>query len=95
MKELTLRAEDSNLDEVLDFINEILEQIEIAIDYEQFDNVFLLLHEITQRYPDCIDAYFLLGKARHHIGEIEAAFEAYNKCIELDPTYFQAYMNRG
>ena len=26
MKELTLRAEDSNLDEVLDFINEILEQ---------------------------------------------------------------------
>ena len=78
-------------------LNKLLDQIEWAIDNEQYNggNLFVLLNEITVRYPDCIDAYFLLGKARAHTGYPEAAYEAYSKCIELDPTYYPAYINRG
>lgn len=78
-------------------LNKLLEQIEMAIDNEQYRDgaLFVLLHEITVRYPDCVDAYFLLGEARAHTGYLDAAYEAYSKCIEVDPTYYSAYINRG
>lgn len=78
-------------------LNKLLEQIEMAIDNEQYGDggLFVLLHEITVRYPDCVDAYFLLGKARAHTGYLDAAYDAYSKCIEIDNTYYPAYINRG
>ena len=39
--------------------------------------------------------WFALGTNYENVGDLEAAEKAYQKCIEIDPTYADAYYNMG
>jgi tetratricopeptide (TPR) repeat protein len=68
------------------FCNAMLENHSAAIeDYEIF-----LAHDDMN-----VQTWYNLGYSQYHSGMNEEAVTSYSKTLELDPSYYQAYINRG
>ncbi len=73
---------------LIDEINELL-----AND-KQEDAIDLLTEAITNE-PEKAEYHFVLGTAKDKMKDYEGAQSAYEKAIELNPEYFDAYFNLG
>lgn len=76
-------------------INFFSNNIEYLIAHKQIAKACSLAYEMTYRYPNEPDAYFLYAKSSYHAGYPDRAIEYYLKCIKLDKTYHQAFFNIG
>jgi len=76
-------------------INAFGNKIEYLISQKKNSQACVLAYEMINRYPNEPDAYFVYAKASHHAGYFERAIEYYNKCLQIDKTYYQALFNIG
>lgn len=73
---------------LIDEINELLAD-------EKQDQAIGLLEEAIANEPEKAEYHFVLGTAKDKIKDIAGAQVAYEKAIELNPEYFDAYFNLG
>ncbi|HOZ29295.1 MAG TPA: tetratricopeptide repeat protein [Bacteroidales bacterium] len=69
----------------------------LGIIYERLDNPLAMEYFKTavRLFPENSEIRFNAGYVLQQFGEIEKAIDEYNKVIELDSMYYQAYFNLG
>lgn len=62
-----------------------MEKIKQLIADNRAEEAIRLLKTYTTEHPESGEAWFLLGKAYHKLGDIRLALNAYLRAIEIDP----------
>jgi serine/threonine-protein kinase len=70
-----------------------------AVDWPVLRRVHSVAEELTRRYPDDFESWFILGEARYHAGSPvgsgpRAAMEAFDQAIALDSSFAPAYIHQ-
>lgn len=60
-----------------------------------YDKVRPIAEELTRLRPENEDGYELLGNALVETGKLEEALEQYSRALELCPTYWSVWANKG
>lgn len=60
-----------------------------------YDKVRPIAEELTRLRPENEDGYELLGNALVDTGKLEEALEQYSRALELCPTYWSVWANKG
>ncbi len=76
-------------------INAFGNKIEYLISQKKNSQACLLASKMIHKYPKDPNSYFSYALASFHAGQLDEAIKYYEKCIELDKTYHQAYCNIG
>ena len=76
-------------------INEFGNKIDYLIYQKKDFEACLLASKMIHKYPKDPNSYFSYALASFHAGRLDEAIKYYEKCIELDKTYHQAYCNIG
>ena len=61
----------------------------------EFQSMLSFMQQASQMDPDSADTRYHLGEAYRFTGDIEKALEAYEKSIELAPSFAPAYLGRA
>jgi predicted Zn-dependent protease with MMP-like domain len=77
-----------NLQALLDTAYEMIAQDEI-------DQAWVLLSRLENDYPDSAEVVALMGDAAMRAGDVEFGLELYDRAVELDPEWSDAYSARG
>ena len=60
-----------------------------------WNNSEVLFNDVIEKYPDVYLIYWMRGNYEKSIGNMQKAYEDYNKTINLNSIYEDAYYNRG
>ena len=61
----------------------------------QFDDAFVIINKSLKYNPHDPEAWFILGNIYLNKKQVDSAFQAYSKAIEVDSTFGPAYANRA
>ncbi len=69
------------------------------VDWPVLRRLHAVAEELTQRYPDDFESWFILGEARYHIGGAlrsgpRPALEAFDRAIAIDSSFAPAYIHQ-
>jgi tetratricopeptide (TPR) repeat protein len=76
-------------------INARLKLAELYIYVKEYKKSLALLKEVTDADKMNAKAYFMKGLSFKLAGDTNAAISGYQRCVELDPEYYHAYMQLG
>ena len=70
------------------------------VSWQAVRRIHALALDLTRRYPDDYEAWYVLGEARYHWGSPvgsspREALEAFDRAIRSDPSFAPAYIHRG
>ncbi|HBR15298.1 MAG TPA: hypothetical protein DD723_07130 [Candidatus Omnitrophica bacterium] len=66
-----------------------------SFDKKKLKEFFLYFKTVTHYRPDMADAVGMLGFCYYHLGDSQKAMEAYQKAIDLNPSFFWFHYNLG
>jgi len=76
-------------------VNMLLTEANLLLKLEKKDEFVALMEEAISQDPTNASLYFNVGVINQEQGNIEKAKEYYNKAIEIDANYVDAYVNLG
>ncbi len=78
--------------------NELQSQLDSAyemISADEIEQAWVLLGRLEQEYPESAEVMALMGDAALRVGDIDYAIELYDRAVELDPEWSDAYSARA
>src|SRR5215475_6089293 len=72
-----------------------LQEAEDLLQKQQYAEAKEKLLALTSAQAKNPQAWFDLGYAQSHLGDTTGAIAAYGKAVELEPNWFEAYLNLG
>ncbi len=66
-----------------------------AIEAEDWSKAVAVLTKTAEAYPDSADTHNFLGYAYRQSGNLEAAFQHYQRALEIDPSHKHAHEYLG
>jgi len=76
-------------------LNDLLDEAQSAIDKNEFESAIAPLQKFIAQKPDLAYAHFQLAFAFTKLKRVPEAHAEYERAIELDPKFFEAFLNLG
>ena len=76
-------------------LNARLSLSRMAYESGNYSRSLIMTGEALKYHEGSAKAHFLLARARHQLGNIDAAMDSYNTSISLSENYAEAYLYRG
>lgn len=76
-------------------LNDLLDEAQAAIDKNDFDAAIPPLQKFIAEKPDLAYAHFQLAFSYTNLKRPDEARTEYQRAVELDPKFFEAYLNLG
>ncbi|NOZ02240.1 MAG: tetratricopeptide repeat protein [Deltaproteobacteria bacterium] len=81
--------------EYVDDLQAMLDAADAMLGEGELEQAFMLLDQLAVTYPDSPDVALMLGDAEFEYGNPEAALDEYDRVVEQDPTWSDAYSSRA
>ncbi|NJN60241.1 MAG: tetratricopeptide repeat protein [Coleofasciculaceae cyanobacterium RL_1_1] len=72
-----------------------LEAASDLVKQHKFDLALPILNRLTSKYPDCLQARVMRGRAFYELGKYDAAITDFDYVIQQEPNHIAAHRDRG
>jgi tetratricopeptide (TPR) repeat protein len=72
-----------------------LEAASDLVKQHKFDLALPILNRLTSKYPDCLQARVIRGRAFYELGKYDAAITDFDYVIQQEPNHIAAHRDRG